>query len=797
MSKYPVIKITLFYCTGISIQEIFNFSINFLIYFSVAVFIITIVSVLLINKYKKPILPIFGIYLISIIVGAFSLSLQKFETAKYPFEKVKISNSNIEGKIEKINLINNKKLSLLLDLNKINSFDLNKLSHKIFLCNFWKDTTSAVNDIYENAKIGNSIRFVGTIVRPRNRRNPGEFDYENYLSTKGIAGIINCYKFDEFKIVNNNENYYSQFVFKIRKNIDKKIKEIYPEQYADFLKGVLLADRSDIGYEIKSSFVNSGVIHVLAVSGLHVGFISLIIFVLLGRLNIKLRYVLTIFGIIIFLIINGGYPSVFRASIMAILFLISKLTERNTNGFNSLAIAAFIILILNPMEILNPGFLLSFSAVLSILIFYPIFKKQIYKWKIGTSVRKIILFASVSLAAQIGTLPFTLYYFNNLSIVSLFANIIVIPLLGIIVAAGIISLLFSLIYLPVAIIISQANIFIISFIIYFTNLLSSISFSHISIFSFSIFDGIIFYLTLAALLLIIRKTESIKRITFLISLISISFLAFRLDNKSLLPNNELTIFSIDVGQGDSFLVKFPNNKIALIDAGNSTEYFDNGERIIYPLLQRLGIEKIDYAFISHLDSDHFGGIIFLINEEIVDTVFRPKIKQNIKDIVFENYLSSKSIPHFFYNDSSFSIGKVQICYLNDTTKLNSFGSDLNDQSGIIKITYGDNSFLFTGDAGYRMEDYLIENYRKKLESDVLKIGHHGSISSTSDRFLEVVNPKIALVSVGVMNRFHHPSKKVIGKLKRKNIEVRRTDKEGAIILASDGNKIRNINWRDF
>ncbi len=796
MTKYPIIKITLFYCTGILIQEIFNFSLNSLILISIITFGITIISIFLVNRFKIAFVNILFIYLVSISLGAFSLSIQKLEKAKYPFQKVKISNVNIEGKIQEIKLINNKKLTLVIKLEKINSNDLNKLSDKIFLCNFWKDTTYTVNSIYENIKVGNLIRFNGTIVKPRNRRNPGEFDYENYLNNKGIAGIINCYKYNEFKIVDNIETIYDQQIFEVRKNIDEKIKEIYPEKYADFLKGVLLADRSDIDYEIKSSFINSGVIHVLAVSGLHVGFISLIIFILLGRLNIKLRYILTIFGIIIFLIINGGYPSVFRASIMAILFLISKLLGRSTNGFNSLSIAAFIILILNPTEIFNPGFLLSFSAVLSILIFYPLFKKQIYKWKINLTVRKIILFASVSLAAQIGTLPFTIYYFNKLSIVSLFANIIVIPLLGIIVATGILSLLVGLIFLQVATIISQANIFIISFIIYFTNLLSTFGFSHVSIYSFSIYDGVIFYFTLTAIILIIRKTNSIKRIIFLISLVSISFLAFRLDNKSLLPKNELTIFSIDVGQGDSFLVKFPNSKIALIDAGSSSEFFDNGERVIYPLLKRLGIEKINYAFISHLDSDHFGGIIFLINEGIVDTVFRPRVKQNIKDAVFENYLLEKSLPHFYYNDSTFSIGKVQIYFMNDTTKLFNFGPDLNDQSGIIKITYENNSFLFTGDAGYKMENYLIENYGNKLKSDVLKVGHHGSKSSTSDKFLEMVNPKVALISVGQTNRFHHPSKKVIRKLKEKNIKIRRTDYEGAIILTSDGENVKSINWRN-
>ncbi|MCB9250552.1 MAG: ComEC/Rec2 family competence protein [Ignavibacteriales bacterium] len=333
----------------------------------------------------------------------------------------------------------------------------------------------------------------------------------------------------------------------------REIKKLYPEKFAYFIKGILLADRSDIDYETKNSFTNTGVIHVLAVSGLHVGFIGIILFLLLGRFNIRLKYILTIFGILLFLVINNGQPSIFRASTMAVLFLIAKLTGRSTNGFNSIAIAGFIILILNPNELFNPGFLLSFSAVLSILILYPIFAKTINKYQLNSIIKKILLFMSVSFAAQIGTLPFTVFYFNKLSLIALFANLFVIPVLGIILAIAILSLAASVASMFIGLIIAEANIFLISTLYYFINRLSELSFSFIPIYSFSIVDGIIFYLSFGVILIIISNVQStFKVVSAVILILFCSAFAFKLDKNTLLPEGELSVLTIDVGQGDSF-----------------------------------------------------------------------------------------------------------------------------------------------------------------------------------------------------------------------------------------------------
>lgn len=795
MAKFPTIKIAIIFILGILFQYIFN--ITHIFYLVALILILIVLSIFgFIERIRnKRIINSLILLLIFCLSGGY-FSYANINQTHYPFNSPKIRNAKVIGTVESIDLIKNKKLAINLILNQVNDSAFSSLDNIKFACNFWRDTTINLDSIYNSLIVGNSIKFSGTISRAKNERNPGEFNYEEFLFNKGISGVINCYKIETIKI-SNHENYFlSNIIFSTRKWIDNTINSIYDNQSASLLKGILLADRSDIDYKIKNNFVNSGVIHVLAVSGLHVGFISGIFFLLFARFHIRKKYILTIVGIILFLILTGGHPSVFRASTMAIVYLIARLTNRSTNGFNSLAIAAIIILLLNPKELLSPGFLLSFSAVLSILIIYPILSEKVKNLRTNNIMKKILLFFSVSLAAQLGTLPLTLIYFNKLSIVALLANLFVIPVIGIIVAIGILSIATSPISLWLANTIVLTNDFLINSLYWFIEYTSNLSFSFLPVYNFSLFDSFIFYVFLGLILFLVSVYKS--KIVLFISVVLLMFSfgnIVSLDDKNILPSGEFSVVAIDVGQGDSFLLKFPNNKIALIDAGNSTEYFDNGTRVIYPLIKKLGIDSINYAFISHLDSDHYAGYISLIDKGIVQSVVKPKNQYSIKDSIFEEYLDSHKIPFNYYSNTSMELANCKIYFLNDTTNKFYNNFDSNNKSGIIKIVYGKNSFLFVGDAEIEAEEYLTSRYSTFLKSDVLKVGHHGSKTSSSDEFIEYVNPKIGIISAGVMNKFKHPSKLIIDKLKHRNIVIRRTDYEGAIILTSNGENINSINWR--
>ncbi|MCB0732195.1 MAG: ComEC family competence protein, partial [Ignavibacteriae bacterium] len=276
--KYPVIILVISFILGILIEELIipNFY-----FYLILIPIITFLYFLLQRKFTqftqfKSIHLIFT--LLIFLFGALYLNWEHDNRVSYPFDSPKIRNAKIIGKICKIDIIKNQKLSFTFELEKINNKKFeSELSHR-FVCNFYKDSTISIDSIYNIIAIGNFVKFVGVINKARDQRNPGEFNYQQYLYNKNLSGIINCYRPETFEIIDNHVEVTDNFVFLVRKALDEKISLLHNSKSSALLKGILLADRSEIDYDIKTSFIDSGVIHVLAVSGLHVGFISIIIF---------------------------------------------------------------------------------------------------------------------------------------------------------------------------------------------------------------------------------------------------------------------------------------------------------------------------------------------------------------------------------------------------------------------------------------------------------------------------------------------------------------------------------------
>ncbi len=721
----------------------------------------------------------------------------KNEKAVYPFDSQKVSNAVVYGKVNNIELIKEERIVFNI---KTDSLFLNgkKTVMKISLIASLREAISNVNQKYREIGVGNYLECRGNIFRARNERNPGEFDYEDYIQQRGFSGLLIINNADNVKIIDNKIEPFGNAVFNARKVIDEQILSLHNKTTGGFLRGLLLGDRSMIQYEIENEFVNAGVVHVLSVSGLHVGFIILIFIFLFKRFNVYTRFALTFTGLLIYVIITYFQAPVTRSAIMGLALLSAPLTNRSPNNINSLSLAAFVILIFRPDDLFDPGFQLSFSAILAIIIFYPPFSKFIYKLNIKFELLKdILLFCAVSLAAQIGTLPFTLVYFHKLSIVALFANMFVIPLSGMIVGLGILTIAIGTIYSWFGSVFASANELMTYVLFYLVELFGKLNFSFIPINQFSLYDGIIFYFILIFLYLNWKRLTTVKSKIIVVSF-SILTLAvlFSLDNKVLLEEKKLSIVAIDIGQGDSFLVKFPNGETALIDGGDATKYFDNGERVIKPFLERMGIDKINYGFISHVDGDHYRGMVYLIKSGLIEEIYKPRIDSTLeKDVELEKLIRSKGIPVSYYGKDILKIGGTRLYILNDTLN-NYFDSfETNDKSGLMKLVYGNTSFLFTGDAQIKAEKYYADNYKEFLKCNVLKAGHHGSKTSTCEMFLNYVQPKSAIISSGILNKFNHPSPEVIERFQNHNVELLRTDLSGAIILQSDGGTIKNINWK--
>lgn len=797
MKDFPLIKFAISFIVGILLFPMIEISL-----YSVLVFIVTIVALTVFLIQKKIFEKVRFIYSLVILVliscfGNLAAQVNRIDFNPVIEKLYKEKNVLISGMIKKIELPRDFEIVFIV---KADSFTCNKttiIDQMEFLCKLRSDKDE-LNKFYNSIQPGYIIELKGRYSKGRGKRNPGEFDYNNYLKSVGITGIITIDSLSDINLVDNKTNLLTNTVFQIRKYIDKQIRTYHTQKTAALLRGLILADRKEIDTDTKVQFINSGVIHVLAVSGLHVGFIALIFLVLLGRFNIYVRSVITIIGLIFFMFLTGIPSSVFRATIMAVVIIVAYLTNRSTNIFNSLSLGALIILIINPSEIYFPGFQLSFSAVLSIGIIYPIISKAVYRFKIKSkAIKYLLLFVSVSIAAQIGTLPFTLIYFGKLSLIAPIANLIVIPAIGLIIALAVTTLSISWLLPSIASIYAVTTDFITNVIFSVIHFIGELDFSYTSIHNFSVFDTIIFYLFITLLIYFVQQFKNKFAISLLLILtFSDIFIFAKLDNEKLLPENQLSVMMIDVGQGDAFLMKFPDNKTALIDAGEATFYFDNGERVILPLLDYLGIDKIDYGFVSHIDLDHYGGFISLITNDKIKKVFKPSLDSSLqKDIRFEDFLKLKNIPFRYYNSQILKLGNYRLYFLSNIETNTHYNLSSNDKSGILKLVYGKCSFLFTGDAESRIEKVLVEDYKTFLDVDVLKIGHHGSKSGSSDEFIDATSPGIGLISAGINNKFGHPDQLVLTKLINRNVRLLRTDELGAVILSTDGKKLDIIDWR--
>lgn len=794
MKDYPFIKFALLFICGIVLDRFLHISIEIYI----AGLVLLIILFFLHKKFNKPAfsrLFIFFGYILFLMVGLITAGISKANVFYLTENIYKQQNFAAWGVIKKIELPEDENYSFFLSVDSLSIEGKNFNWQPNLLIKVNDESKKQLLKQYELIFQGNRVEVKGTYIKGREERNPWEFDYNKYLRQSGISGIVSLYDTDSLKIINDEKFIFSTAFHFIRKSIDKALFEHHSAQAYGLLKGLLLADRSSIDYNTKIFFVNSGVVHVLAVSGLHVGFIGIIFYFMFGRFNIYLRIYFTIAGLLFFMFLTGVPPSVFRATVMAVIILLGQLTERTSNIYNSLALAAVILLIIEPAEIFNPGFQLSFSAVLSIAYFYPLFSAQVSRIKINKYFKAVLLFAAVSFSAQIGTLPFTLMYFGKLSITSLFANLVVIPLIGVIVGIGITSILFAAISSSIAAIYAAANNAAAWLLFTIVEFAGNEKYSFIQIPNFSFYDALIYYLLLTASLYLMRFSQKplLKSIIF-VSSVFLFFIVSTYDDEKLITPGDLTVVMIDVGQGDSFLLSFPNGRTALIDAGETTQDFCNGERVIIPLLDKLGIEKIDRAFISHFDNDHYGGMVSLIHKNKIDKVFLPANDTSLKAIRFINFLDNNKTPYEYCVRQKITEGGASIYVLSRRNESGSRFSS-NDNSVILKVVFGGNSFLFTGDLEKKGERYFLQNAKTFLDADVLKVSHHGSKGASSLEFLEAVTPRYSFISAGIKNKFNHPANEVLERLAKHKSSIYRTDKSGAVILKSDGKNITEVSWR--
>lgn len=795
MKKYPAIIFAVFFIPGILVQK--QFAPPVLYPAGFCLFLLFLLIVLI--KYSKITLlnSITACLLISSL-GASYFSVYNIGRVKYPFEKTKIKDAVLYGSVSNLELSREYEIRFRLAPDSIVINDKASCSGYSFLCRVRDAHSLRLDSLYNVLANGNQLELKGVLSKGREQRNPFEFNYQKYIENFGITGLFTVYNVSDVKIINHSENYFEQFVFNIRKYLDKQISVLHAPGTAAMLKGLLIGDRSEISDDINTQFINSGVMHVIAISGQHVAYILIIFILLFGRFNIYIRSLFTVFGLIFFLLVTGACPSVFRAVVMAFVVIAGYVWNRSVNPFNAVAVSAIILIAIEPNTLFDPGFQLSYAAVLGMLTFGSFFSEKIIALNIKSSALKwLFILISVSLAAQIGTLPLTLYYFGKLSLIGLLANIIIVPLSGFIISIGIFTLIVNLIWFQGAHLYAIVNEVLCSLTLYLVKLIGEWKYAFLSINQFSLFDLTAAFLFIIVLLIYYKKFENRNaKAIFLILIAANTFIYTSLNKIDFLPANKLTVIMVDVGQGDCFLIRFPNGKTALVDAGDASRYFDNGEKTVLPLINKLGIDKIDYGFISHLESDHFGGFVSLIKRNKIANILKPDPgAQNRLDSLFEKFCSQNNVKLLEHDTEYLNVGNVKLYFLAPGIVGSRSMENRNDNSLIIFMRYGSTTFLFTGDIEEKAEEILAAKYGASLKCDVLKIPHHGSKTSSTYALLKKAAPGIALISVGNGNKFGHPSQNTIEKLKLFSAEIYRTDIEGAVFLQSDGSVIIKKNWK--
>jgi len=624
---------------------------------------------------------------------------------------------------------------------------------------------------------GNLILVRGIINIPESSRNPGAFNYRLFLKKNNIYATMNAKGIGIDILKKDNFNFFQRFIYNTKIKIEKIYITSMPERDAKFIISIFLGNNL-LDEDTQSQFRDIGISHITSVAGMHVAIITGFILYLLGIFNIKRYSIFVVLPVLLFYgFITGGRPPVIRAIIMAAMFLAGPFFNKENNSINSISFAAFIILLFKPLMIYDVGFQLSFIATLSIIYFYKIFKN-----KLKFLNPKIKDIAALTLSAQLGTVPLTMYYFHYFSLIAVLSNIVIVPLVNIAVIFGFLSFLSGLIVPYVAYIINYANIPIIELILTLSEFFNSFSYASINTIIPPLLLILIYYFIIIVGISSINKNT--KTIIYIASFSIVS--AFILYN-IVIPKNLEVIF-IDVGQGDSTFIKTPNGKAFLIDGGGSLGFsnqkFDIGNDIVLPFLLYKGVIKLNAVFISHTDIDHVGGILSLIDQIKIDRIFIGE--QKVKDENFKKLIEltdKKKIPvYFLRKGDKVKIDNLEFFILHPSSFIEE--NPINNNALVFKMVYKDVSFLFTGDIEKPAEKVLKD---LDIEAQILKVPHHGSNTSSTKDFIQKVNPKICIIQVG-KNSYGLPNKEVINFLEERS-KVYRNDINGAIIIKSNGKKI--------
>lgn len=665
-----------------------------------------------------------------------------------------------------------------------------------------------------NVKIGNIIKVRGKLRQFEEAANKGNFDSRKYYLSLGFYGKIEA---GTIEIINSDYSGIRQGLYELRMEIIERLEKLCSDNNGIFsiinnkngiIGTIILGDKTDLDSDIKELYSVSGIAHILAISGLHISFIGMAIYRLLRR---RFRFLfsaaVSIPVVLSFGIMSGFGISTIRAIIMFILKIIGEVLGRKYDAITAISLAGLVLLVQNPFVVCNSGFQMSFGAIIAIVLILPIVEE------ILNTDNKIIKVLSVNFTISLVMNPILAWNYYELPTFSFLLNIVVVPLMSVVIVSSIVGIFCSCIMFGFGKVVIFPGCGILELYTFLCNIINKSSVASIVVGQPKVTIIIVYYAILLVVLFGLKNIRTkytraekerniIKKETGLVlekkakkerrikgqnvKLRLACIVGFLLLNCLIyyIPNPGFYITFINVGQGDGILIHGDNGTKVMVDGGSTSEK-QVAKNCIVPYLKAEGIGTIDYSIITHTDKDHISGILEILennnsNRIRIKNLVMPDI--NMKDDTYNELIEKAKLKKinvlYIKKGDTLSLGKTKIkCIYPETTTT---ASDKNDYCTVLSVKNKTSKILLTGDISKEIEEKIKDDIEENYT--VLKVAHHGSNYSSSEKFLKKVNPKYSIISVGKNNSYGHPGNETMERLRKQGGVIYRTDEKGGITI---------------
>ena len=665
-----------------------------------------------------------------------------------------------------------------------------------------------------NVKIGNIIKVRGKLRQFEEAANKGNFDSRKYYLSLGFYGKIEA---GTIEVINSDYSGIRQGLYELRMEIIERLEKLCSDNNGIFsiinnkngiIGAIILGDKTDIDSDIKELYSVSGIAHILAISGLHISFIGMAIYRLLRR---RFRFLfsaaVSIPVVLSFGIMSGFGISTIRAIIMFILKIIGEVLGRKYDAITAISLAGLVLLVQNPFVVCNSGFQMSFGAIIAIVLILPIVEE------ILNTDNKIIKVLSANFTISLVMNPILAWNYYELPTFSFLLNIVVVPLMSVVIVSSIVGIFCSCIMFGFGKAVIFPGCGILELYTFLCNIINKSSVASIVVGQPKVTIIIVYYAILLVVLFGLKNIRTkytraekerniIKKETGLVlekkakkerrikgqnvKLRLACIVGFLLLNCLIyyIPNQGFYITFINVGQGDGILIHGDNGTKVMVDGGSTSEK-QVAKNCIVPYLKAEGIGTIDYSIITHTDKDHISGILEILennnsNRIRIKNLVMPDI--NMKDDTYNELIEKAKLKKinvlYIKKGDTLSLGKTKIkCIYPETTTT---ASDKNDYCTVLSVKNKTSKILLTGDISKEIEEKIKDDIEENYT--VLKVAHHGSNYSSSEKFLKKVNPKYSIISVGKNNSYGHPGNETMERLRKQGGVIYRTDEKGGITI---------------